>query len=131
MRKNLLNSNSLLLNAHDEAFVINPELVIYMQADDHYTHVYYAADSHFMVPYGLGAMEERFQNCLQADNPFVRLGRKYIVNTDYLFRVNTMKEVVSLVDRQSNTIELHLAKPVVRNLIEMLKGKDEEVHENK
>ena len=33
---------TLSLSAHDELYIIDLEKVIYMQADDHYTHIYYS-----------------------------------------------------------------------------------------
>ena len=48
---------SLCLSAHDELYRIDLNQVLYMQADDHYTEVYYASGIHFMVPFGLVRIE--------------------------------------------------------------------------
>ena len=111
-------SRQLKLSTKDELFIIDLEKVIYMQADDHYTHVFYSATSHFMVPFGLGSIEEKLGNDPQPQ--FIRLGRKYIINLHAVFRVSTIKESLFLTDIGS-PVELHVSKPVLRSLIELLK----------
>lgn len=91
-----------------------------MRADDHYTHIYYSSDTHFLVPFGLGAIEEKLQKTPDFSQHFLRLGRSFIVNTHYVFRINTIKETLSLIDLPNGVIELHISKPVLRNLISIM-----------
>ena len=114
-------TTTLCLSAHDELYIINLEKVIYMQADDHYTHIYYSSTTHFMVPYGLGDIKSRLMNLPHAKSQFIRLGRKYIINLKLIFRISTIKETLSLTDTHNGTIEIHVSKPVLRSLIELMK----------
>ena len=52
---------------------------------------------------------------------FIRLGRKYIINLRLIFRISTIKETLSLTDAHNGTIEIHVSKPVLRSLIELMK----------
>ena len=52
----------LCLNSHDEVFLIDLDLVLYFQSDDHYTHVYYTLGSHFILPMGWDASKRCWQN---------------------------------------------------------------------
>ncbi len=115
-------AGSLYLTTHDELHIVDLEKVIYMQADDHYTHVFYSSSVHFMIPYGLGEVEARLADIPNAKLQYIRLGRKYIINTKTIFRVSTIKETLSLNDVDKGTIELHVSKPVLRSLIELMKG---------
>ena len=112
---------TLCLSAHDELYIIDLKKVIYMQADDHYTHIFYSSTTHFMVPYGLGDIESRLMNVPRAKSKFIRLGRKYIINLNLVFRISTIKETLSLTDGLNGTIEIHVSKPVLRSLIELMK----------
>ena len=112
---------TLSLSAHDELYIIDLEKVIYMQADDHYTHIYYSSTVHFMVPYGLGEIEQRLSDIPHVKEQFIRLGRKYIINLRLIFRISTIKETLSLTDAHNDTIEIHVSKPVLRSLIELMK----------
>ena len=109
---------NLCLGGHDEMYVINLEMVMYFQADDHYSHVFYATGATFMVSFGLSRIETLITEHYPNQTSFYRLGRKYIVNMSYLFHINTIKQVVLLTDMNGTTHSLHISKPVLRELIE-------------
>ena len=116
----------LYLCAYDELYVIDLDKVLYMQADDHYTDVYYASGTHFLLPFGLVKIESRLTSVDSERFRLMRLGRKYIVNLRRVFRINTVKESIFLSDDLGNNISLHISKPVLRGLIDSMKGKDDE-----
>lgn len=119
----MLQENSLCLSAHDELYIIDLNRVLYMQADDHYTDVYYTTGAHFLVPFGLGWVDERLDAMPERRSQFLRLGRKYIINRNRIFRINTVKEQIFLSDDGGNNISLHISKPVLRSLINMMNGR--------
>lgn len=47
----------LCFGLYDELYVVDLGQVMYFQADDHYSHVYYASGTHFMLPFGLSKVE--------------------------------------------------------------------------
>lgn len=112
--------HSLCFSVYGELYVINMEKVMYFSADDHYTHVYYTSGTHFMIPFGLSKVEMAVTGRLSDDKFLVRLSRKYIVNVRCIFHVNVLKQVVLLADDHGNNHSLHLPKPTLRVLIEML-----------
>ena len=112
----------IVLSSYNEMYVINCNSVLYMQADDHYTHVTYISGAHFMVPFGLSKVEQ-YLHALDADERFlIRVGRKYIINIHHVFHVNTVKQVILLADANGKNHSLTLPKQILRNLIEMLSG---------
>ena len=98
-------------------YVINLEMVMYFQADDHYSHVYYATGATFMVSYGLSQIETFIAEQHPFQSNFLRLGRKYVINTSFLFHINTVKQISLLNDLSGTSHSLHIAKPVLRDLI--------------
>ena len=118
-------ATTLCLSAHDELYIIDLSRVLYLQADDHYTHIYYTADTHFMVPFGLGAVEDQIAAFPDAKSSLIRLGRKYIVNIRNIFRISTIKESIYLADSQGGTVDLHIAKPVLRSLMDLVRSQTE------
>lgn len=100
--------------------MIDLDRVMYLQADDHYTHVYYASGTHFMVPFGLSRVDDAISQQLSPDKFLIRLGRKYIVNTRRIFHINTVKQVVQLSDDHGANHSLHLPKPILHGLMQML-----------
>lgn len=112
--------NRLCFSVYGELYVVNLDMVMFFQADDHYTHVYYASGTHFMIPFGLSKVETSVAGKFTDGTHFVRLGRKYIINTRRIFHVNAVRQVVLLTDDHGTNHTLHLPKPVLRQLMDML-----------
>lgn len=107
----------LCLNSHDEVFFIDLERVLYFESDDHYSHVFYNQGKSFLLPYGLGHVETQL-TAMGPDADFLlRMGRKLIVNSHRIFKVNTAKEQLFLTDDQGNSVVLHVPKAVLRTWV--------------
>ena len=110
----------LCLSIYGELYMIDLEFVMYLQADDHYTVAHYVSGTHFMVPFGLSKVETAIADKLDWDNNFIRLSRKYIINTRCIYHINAVKQEVQLTDTQGTTHSLHVPKPILRKLINLL-----------
>lgn len=115
-------NNRIVLSLHNEMYIIDCERVLYMQADDHYTHIVYLSGAKFLVPFGLSELEKRIDSVMPDNKFLVRLGRKYIINMNHVFHVNTMKQIVLLTDSNGNNFSVSLPKPILRNIIEKMNG---------
>ena len=118
-------SQKLYLMTYDEIFVIHLPSVLYIQADDHYAHVYYSNGTHLLVPYGLSKIEQALANPLFTSHRFCRLGRRYIVNLSQVIRINTSKEQLFMTDDQGKLVSLHLPKAILRQAMDMVKEETE------
>ena len=107
--------NKLCFSVYGELYVVDLDRMLYFEADDHYTHVYYSSGTHFMIPFGLAKVEAALSNKGRAGDAFLRLGRKYIVNA--------VKQVAVLADDHGTNYTLRLPKPVLRMLMEDISGK--------
>lgn len=111
----------LCLSLHDELYLIDLGQTLYFMADDHYTHVYYATGTRFMVPFGLSRIEERLTLfAVHHPHPFARLGRKYIVNLSAIHNINTTKQQLTLLAANGKSVSLQISKPVLRDLLTMM-----------
>lgn len=115
-------TDNAFLSGRDELFVIKLSNVLYMEADDHYTHIYYGVDQHFLVPYGLSAVEKACT--VHAGNPrfLMRLGRKYLINLDRIGYINFVKGTLTLVDLLGKSTNLNVSKPVLRGLSSVIQS---------
>lgn len=118
--------NRLCLSVYGELYVIDLDMVIYFQADDHYTHVYYSSGTHFLVPFGLSKVEDAISAMPSAGGSFLRLGRKHIIALNRVFHVNAVKQAVFLTDDHGTNHSLRVPKPMLRLLIELLGGRKTE-----
>lgn len=112
--------NRLRFSVYSEMFIVDLNRVLYFQADDHYTHVYYANGNHFMIPFGLSKVETMINEESDCRGRFIRLGRTYMVNLERIFQVNVVKCIVLLFDDHGVNYTLHLPKQVLRKFMDML-----------
>jgi len=111
----------LCFGLYDELYVVDLGQVMYFQADDHYSHVYYASGTHFMLPFGLSKVESAIGEQPEGSEAFVRLGRKHIVNTRRIFHVSTIKQQLLLADDSGGTVAVKIPKHVLRTLIDNMR----------
>ena len=97
----------VFINSRTEFSVINLDKVVYLKADGNYTDFYFndgKTKSHlsnlssFLTDIEMAYAESN------TPSPFFRMGRSYIVNTDYLASVNILKGVL--------TFESEIIKPI-------------------
>lgn len=105
----------------DEVYVLNIDEVVYIKADDHYSEVVYANGLTFMLPYGIGKIEEALAGNTDVTYRLVRFGRKYIVNLDRILCISSSKQNVVLTDDKGNKHTLRISKVVLRNYIDEAK----------
>lgn len=117
-------NKKLCLSIYGELYVIDLHLVVYLQADDHYTIVYYSSGTHFMVPFGLSKVETAIAE-IDNEQSIVRLSRKYMVNIRCIFHINVINQIIQLSGFNGECYSLHLPKPVLRNLIDKLNSQEE------
>ena len=88
----------VFINSRTEFAVINLDKVVYLKADGNYTDFYFndgktkthlSTLSSFLTDIEMAYAESN------TPSPFFRMGRSYIVNTDYLASVNILKGVLT------------------------------------
>lgn len=117
-KEHYMNDSALHLKRNDEFYQLDLSLTLYFMADDHYTYVLYTTGANFMIPFGLGSIEELLTSLKKES--FKRLGRKYIVNLDVVHSISTSKQQLSLFTNTGKLVTLRLAKPVLRELMDSL-----------
>ena len=116
-----MGNSRICIAAHDELYMLDLDKVVYFQADDHYTYVYYYADKPFLVPFGLSKIQAAILEAGEPANYVVRLGRKHIVNTHRIFRISTVRETIFLIDDAGDKISIHVPKAALRPLIDFMR----------
>ena len=59
---------NISFSTYNEMYIVDCEKVIYLEADDHYTHVHYLTGAHLMVPFGLSEVMSSVDNVLSNDS---------------------------------------------------------------
>ena len=82
--------------------------MIYAMAEDNYVHMYFRNGQNVMVCISLQSLEQLILSVITKDKKgvYTRIGRKYIVNNNYVMQINLLKQQLVLSD-------LDVVKPII------------------
>ncbi len=94
------------------------ERVAYFESDSNYCHVVFINGAKATLLTSLVNIEELLTKRLKSDNPmFIRIGKRYIVNRQYIFQISVPRQRLVLTDYiTSGIMELSISKDALKNL---------------
>ena len=111
----------IFFNSRDVLLRVDLSSVVYFEADGNYTRLVSINGLSDMVCVSLGRMEEllalRFK-----DEPgsFVRIGKRYILNLNYVYRINILKQELTMSDQRNFSYSLSVSKVSLKALKDLL-----------
>lgn len=113
--------DTLLFNTRDELVRVSLRHVVYFEADGNYTHIFFANGQKASVLYSLAKLETLLDEKLQGKKqPFIRIGKKYIINSTCVFQINTLKHKLILANFDtSNVFSISVSKEALKSLKEL------------
>jgi two-component system LytT family response regulator len=90
----------LKLNSKNGFVLVNPENIMYCEADWNYTHIFLADGRKILITQNLGTLAERLEG-----DCFIRINRSNLINTNYLQHVDKKKLICLL---KSDVVEYPL-----------------------
>jgi DNA-binding LytR/AlgR family response regulator len=111
----------LLFNTRDELLRVSLKHVVYFEADGNYTHIYFSNGAKATLLYSLSHMEHLIDEKLKGKvQPFIRIGKKYIVNSSCVFQINTLKQKLILTNFDTPQLyTLAVSKEALKSLKEL------------
>lgn len=118
------NDACILFHNRDEMTKVRLDRVAYFESDGNYTNVVFLNGYKASVLISLSAIEPIIDETLRGKvQPFVRIGKRYIVNTTAICHINTLKQHLVLTDYISDKIfTLSISKEALKNLKELYKS---------
>lgn len=109
---------TLFFNTRDEMIKVRLERVAYFEADSNYCHVYFINGAKATLLTSLVNIEDLLTERFKGDGPmFIRIGKRYIVNRQYIFQINIPRQRLILTDYQTPGImEISISKEALKNL---------------
>ncbi len=91
--------NTLLFNTRDVLTCIHLDKVMYFESDANYTHVIFANGTKATLLVSLTRLESLIgEVLLERRSIFVRIGKRYIVNSRYIFQIDILNQRLLLSD---------------------------------
>ena len=109
---------TLFFNTRDEMIKVRLERVAYFEADSNYCHVVFINGAKATLHTSLVNIEELLVERFKGDNPmFIRIGKKYIVNRQYIFQINVPRQKLIMTDYVTQGVmEISISKDALKNL---------------
>lgn len=94
------------------------ERVAYFEADSNYCHTVFINGAKATLLTSLVNIEELLSDRFRDSEPiFIRIGKRYIVNKQYIFQINIPRQKLILTDYVSpSVLEISISKDALKNL---------------
>lgn len=111
----------IVFNNRNELIRINLTKVIYYEAYGNYSYAMFANKIKVMLPVGLTDMERIIvQQLKERARTFLHIGKRFIVNTEYILLVNVPKQQLLLSDMKAPTaFNLPVSKEALKKIKNM------------
>ncbi len=108
----------IYFNSRDEFFRICLAQIVYFEADKNYTMQFLNNGQKLVFTISLQRMQEYLAEKLSEDaRTFARIGKSYIVNLNYVYRIDIAKQSLKLMTRDGGLIfNLTPSKEALKNL---------------
>lgn len=113
--------NYIYFNSRDELIRLKVTDIAYFEGDGNYTNIVAVNNLHTAICMQLGEMEKSLARQL-GENAyvFIRLGKRYIVNHEYIYHVNIPKQLLMLSDFGHFAVKLSVSKEALKKLKELM-----------
>ena len=116
-----MNTRLLFFNSRDELLRIGVDKIVYFEADGNYTDIIMVHKLRAAVCMNLGEMEAALAAQLGDDaKQFMRIGRKYIINMNYIYLVNVLKQQLVLSDYDHFAFQINISKDALRKMKDLI-----------
>ena len=111
----------LFFNSRDELLRIDISKILCFEADGNYTTIVMTNDMKAQVCMNLTTMEKVLAERLKEKAKiFARIGKRYIINLNYVYHLNVLRKRLVLSDFASSTYSVEMSKEALKNLKEVI-----------
>ena len=117
----MLHMSKLYFNTRDELNRIDVSKIVYFEADGNYTTVVMVNKLRAAIYMNLGEMEKALTAQLgPEDRTFMRIGKRFIINMQYIYQINVLKQQLILSDYDHFAFQISISKEALRTVKELM-----------
>ena len=110
----------LFLNSRDEFFRVDISKIVYFESDGNYTNIFLNNKMKATVGMNLAQMQTILSETLrEAASKFARIGKRHIVNLDYVYHIAILRQRMTLSDGENFEYHLSISKEALKRLRDM------------
>ncbi len=110
----------LIINSRDELLRMDTSKIVYFEADGNYTSIIMTNNHKFSLCTNLSNMEKLLGERLNKQHAFVRLGKSFIINLDYVSQVSVLRKRLVLTDFTTCSYTLDVSKEALKKLKDII-----------
>lgn len=111
----------IFFNSRDELHRIEISKVVYFEADGNYTDIVMVNKLRASVCMNLGEMEKALAEQVGPnDKTFMRIGKRFIINMQYIYQINVLKQQLILSDYDHFAFQISVSKDALKKMKELM-----------
>lgn len=115
-----MNTDFLYFNSRDELLRLDISKIVYFESDGNYTNIILSNKLRGTICFNLAQTEKALAERLKEKSRcFARIGKRYIINLNYVYQINIIKQRLVLSDYSSFAFQLEVSKEALRKLKEI------------
>lgn len=110
----------LFFNTRDEFYRVDYSKIIYFEGDGNYTNFMLSNGQKGTVLMNLSQMQKVLSDSLREDAQiFARLGKRFIINLTHVYRIEVLRQRLTLSDASTFAYQLPVSKDALKKLKDM------------
>ena len=111
----------IFFNSRDELQRIDVDKIVYFEADGNYTDIVMVNKLRASICMNLGEMESLLATQLgEESKSFMRIGRRFIINMQYVYQINVLKQQLILSDYDHFAFQVSISKDALKKMKELM-----------
>ena len=116
-----METNLVFFNSRDVLLRIDIDKIVYFEADGNYTDIIMVNKLRAAVCMNLGEMEQALASQVgDKAKKFIRIGRRFIINMNYIYQVNILKQQLILSDYDHFAFQISVSKDALRKMKDLM-----------
>jgi len=117
-----MSTSYIFFNSRDELQRIEVSKIVYFEADGNYTNIVMVNKLKASVLMNLGEMERELTAQLDEESRrhFMRIGKRFIINMQYVYSINILKQQLILSDYDHFAFQVTLGKDALKHMKELM-----------
>ena len=108
-------------NSRDKLIRLDIQKIVYFEGDGNYTYIVTANKQKVCVTMNLSHTEDALAAQLGTNaNHFMRVGKRFIVNMNYIYQIDIQKQTLMLSDCENFLFQLPVSKEALKTVKELV-----------
>lgn len=117
----IMEKDLIFFNSRDALLRIGIEKIVYFEADGNYTDIIMVNKLRASVCMNLGDMERALADQIgDKAKRFMRIGKRFIINMEYVYQVNVLKQQLVLSDYDHFAFQVNISKDALRKMKDLM-----------